>query len=525
MGLEELKTEWRIWVLAISLLVSLVLLGPGWNEDATGFETNINTGIEISGGMKVLLAPNATNVTEDNVTSTMNTLEQRISAFGLTQAKTRMVGAGGEQLIELKISNITRERVEQLTSQNGSFSARTPYRVSDQKNFTLGENIYNLDYDGSQLTVDNNRSYSPGSEFDVAKVRFYYINNTDTYANLEATVYTDKDIQRVKESESRVANQQFRIPILLTTERARTFQQLTQNYGTVGGNLAHEDGTTVSMNLYVEGNRVSSLATIDSGFKRGELPRESFITGGGATNAEARQEMDSLIAILQAGELDFPLTVEEFSETSARYGSLFLSTAFISIMLSLVAVGGLVYLRYGSLKYVLPIVLTGTSEVVILLGAFFSTMVTLNLTSIAGIIAAVGTGVDDQIIITDESDREQMLDWTERLKKAFFVIFTSAASTIGAMVPVVSPSLAFQAVGISGVSLIAYTIYRKRTVNPHFIAIGSIAIFVAAISATNIGGTYALDQIRGFAVTTILGVLVGISITRPAYAKIIEVMD
>lgn len=523
MGLEELKTEWRIWLLAFALIFSLVLLSPGWNESGTGFETNINTGIEISGGMKVLLAPNATNVTEENVTSTMNTLEQRISAFGLTQAKTRIVGAGGEQLIELRISNITRERVEQLTSQNGSFSARMPYRVEGEKTFEL-ENNYNLSYNGSSVTVDD-RTYTPGSTFQLGEVKFYYIENTDTYANLEATVYTDNDIIRVKESESRVANQQFRIPVLLTTERAGIFQQLTRNYETVRGNLAHEDGTAVGMNLYVEGNQVSNLSTVDSGFRRGELPKESFITGGGQTNAEARQEMDSLIAILQAGELDYPLTVEEFNQTSARYGNLFLSTAFISIMLSLVAVGGLVYLRYGSAKYVFPIVLTGTSEVIILLGTFFSTIVTLNLTSIAGIIAAVGTGVDDQIIITDESDREQMLDWTERLKKAFFVIFTSAASTIGAMIPVVSPSIAYQAVGIAGLGLIGYTVYRKRTVNPHFIAIGSIALFVAALSATNLGGSYALDQIRGFAITTILGVLVGISITRPAYAKIIEVMD
>ncbi|GAF85840.1 unnamed protein product, partial [marine sediment metagenome] len=32
------------------------------------------------------------------------------------------------------------------------------------------------------------------------------------------------------------------------------------------------------------------------------------------------------------------------------------------------------------------------------------------------------------------------------------------------------------------------------------------------------------EFVRGFAITTIVGVLVGILITRPAYAKIIETM-
>ncbi|MFB6143704.1 MAG: hypothetical protein ABEJ98_00190 [Candidatus Nanohaloarchaea archaeon] len=527
MGLEELKTEWRIWLLAFALIFSLVMLSPSWNDQGTGFKTNLNTGIEISGGIKVLLAPNTTaNVTEENVTRTMNTLEQRISAFGLTQTSTRLVKVNDNTLIQLKVSNITRERLEQLTSQNGSFSARMPYRVSGTETFEFShlDASYTMKYVDGVLKAEN-RTYRPNETFMLEGVKFYYHNNTENYANLEVTVYTDQDIIKVKESEASVANKKFSIPILLDTERARIFQDITQNYRSLGGNLAHEDGSLVGMNLYVEGSKVSSLQTVSSGFKRGGVPRESYITGGGATNAEARQQMNALIAILQAGKLQYPLTVEEFSRTSARYGNLFMSTAFLSIVASLIAVGGLIYLRYGHPKYVLPIVLTGSSEVLILLGTFFSTVVTLDLTSIAGIIAAVGTGVDDQIIITDESDREQMLDWAERLKKAFFVIFTSAASTIGAMIPVVSPSFAYQAVGAAGAGLILYTLYTRRSINPHFIAIGSIALIVSVVSATNLGGSYALQQVRGFAVTTILGVMIGISITRPAYAKIIEHID
>ena len=98
----------------------------------------------------------------------------------------------------------------------------------------------------------------------------------------------------------------------------------------------------------------------------------------------------------------------------------------------------------------------------------------LDLAAIAGIIAAVGTGVDDQVIITDEGSRKKLKSLKARIKRAFFIIFTSAASTIGAMLP-----LAFVGAG----------------------------------------------AVQGFAITTILGVLIGISVTRPAYAKVLEYIE
>lgn len=201
-----------------------------------------------------------------------------------------------------------------------------------------------------------------------------------------------------------------------------------------------------------------------------------------------------------------------------------MSAAVISILASLVAVGGLIYLRYGDPRLVLPIVITGASEVYILLGIFFSTFITLDLASIAGIVAAVGTGVDDQIIITDESGRDKIRDWTKRLKRAFFVIFTSAASTIGAMMPIVSPSLSNLAIGAAGVGLIAYDLYTSKT-KPHHLLLGALAVAVSAVAFTMNPSSFALQSVRGFAITTILGVMVGITITRPAYAKFLEYLE
>jgi preprotein translocase subunit SecD len=104
---------------------------------------------------------------------------------------------------------------------------------------------------------------------------------------------------------------------------------------------------------------------------------------------------------------------------------------------------------------------------------------TIDLPAIGGIIAAIGTGVDHQIIIADETlskRKGEKRDYTmkDRIKRAFFIIFGAAATTIAAMLPLMSIGIGF---------------------------------------------------VRGFAITTIVGVLVGILVTRPAYARIIEAMN
>ncbi|MGZ7050159.1 MAG: preprotein translocase subunit SecD, partial [Methanobacterium sp.] len=137
---------------------------------------------------------------------------------------------------------------------------------------------------------------------------------------------------------------------------------------------------------------------------------------------------------------------------------------------------------------VLPIIATSIAELILILGAASVIKWNIDLPAIAGILAAIGTGVDDQIIITDEvlKGTEQQKGKRKRrraglqtkIKGAFFIIFASAATLIAAMLP-----LAY--VGLSR-------------------------------GATGIG------ILSGFAFTTILGVLIGIFITRPVYAKFVE---
>ena len=117
------------------------------------------------------------------------------------------------------------------------------------------------------------------------------------------------------------------------------------------------------------------------------------------------------------------------------------------------------------------------SEVAILLG--FASFIgwRLDLAGIAGIIIAVGTGVDDQIVIVDETlnrkKKTEIVAWKDKIKKAFFIIMTAYFTTVVAMLP-----LWFSGAGL----------------------------------------------LKGFALTTVVGVSIGVLITRPAFAKILEVL-
>ena len=145
----------------------------------------------------------------------------------------------------------------------------------------------------------------------------------------------------------------------------------------------------------------------------------------------------------------------------------------IAGLLALLTVGLVVYYRYREAAIVLPMVAINLSEIIILLGiARF--VIQLDLATIAGLIAVMGTGIDQLVIITDEVLHEGRVPspslYMKRYERAFGIIALSAATVIIAMLPLALMDL---------------------------------------------------STLRGFAIITILGVLIGILVTRPAYGKII----
>ena len=204
------------------------------------------------------------------------------------------------------------------------------------------------------------------------------------------------------------------------------------------------------------------------------------IQGSAATPAEAAKETSSLKIILQSGALPVATNIVGKSFISPTLGSEFIKQVLIAGLAALIAVAAIVFIRYRKIYISLPILMISFSEIIIILGVASVIHWTIDLAAMAGIIAAIGTGVDHQIVITDESimekgggEKRKRKSIKKRVEHAFFIIFTSAFTTIGAMAP------------------LAYL---------------------------------SLGMLRGFAVTTIIGLLIGITITRPAYGSIAKII-
>ncbi len=194
-------------------------------------------------------------------------------------------------------------------------------------------------------------------------------------------------------------------------------------------------------------------------------------------NAPDREKAEQVRIALQSGSLPATLDFNRGTEFSVEpaLAQQFRQDSLITGIVAVIAVSLAVFFRYGRARVALPMIVTALSEVVLLMGFAAAIGYPLDLSVIAGFIAVIGTGVDDLIIIADEVMSEGEVNssrvFDSRFRRAFWVIGAAAATTIIAMSP------------------------------------------LAVLS---------LGDLQGFAIITILGVIIGVTITRPAYGDILR---
>ncbi len=193
-------------------------------------------------------------------------------------------------------------------------------------------------------------------------------------------------------------------------------------------------------------------------------------TGSGESGKKEARRME---IILRSGALPIRVNIVGSWSISPILGEKFARNSIIAGLLAFLGVCIIVFIRYRRPHLAIPILITGTSEIIIILGIASLIKWDIDLPAIAGIIAAVGTGVDNQIVILDEYLLEKDKSIRYRIKQAFFIVMGSYFTLIAAMIP----------------------------------------LFIVGFG-----------MLQGFAVTTIIGATIGVFITRPAYARIIEYM-
>jgi preprotein translocase subunit SecD len=285
------------------------------------------------------------------------------------------------------------------------------------------------------------------------------------------TVLTGADIVSVEAPI--ITDNQYAVPFKVSIAGADNFAKIAK--GKAGQ----------PVNMYLD-DRLITSPEVSAELAAGNPSTSVQISGGAESKEAAEAQGKELQTLLKSGALPVKVKIVGISSVSPELGKQFADGAFIAGILAILAMSAVIMVRYRNPMLVIPIIFTTLAELILILGTASLIHWSIDLAAIAGIIAAIGTGVDDQIIITDEVLKGKSLkDRRSRrsrfkIKNAFFIIFASAGTLIAAMLP------------------LAYVGFAR--------------------GATGIG------VLSGFAFTTILGVLIGVFLTRPVYAKFIEVL-
>lgn len=302
------------------------------------------------------------------------------------------------------------------------------------------------------------------------------------------TIFTGQDVKNIPRSSAMITqcgqssqNQfscSYQFSVTLSVEASKKRAEITKDMAVVpstGGDSYLSENIT----FYLDDVKINELR-ISSNLKGSDTTQTSISGYGlGITEREAQKnaiaEMEKLQTILYTGKLPVQLEIVDFSEISPKLGKQFLENSLLVGILALLAVALVVYLRFKKLVIALPMMFTMLSEVTLLLGFAALTRWNIDLAAIAGIIIAAGTGVDDQIVIIDEvlkgEKKDNYTHWSKRIKNAFFIIMAAYFTTLVAMLPLLRAGA---------------------------------------------------GQLRGFATTTIIGISIGVFLTRPAFATIIK---
>ena len=392
--------------------------------------TKIKTGLDLSGGTRAIIRPENFTATQAEIDDLVAITDQRLNAFGLNDVTVRSArDLSGNNFMIVEIASATPSDIKSLLGQQGKFEARV-----------------------------GNATVFEGGNKDVSDV----CRNDATCSGVRECFAAQGGY---------VCN--FGFVIYLNERAAQKHADVTSQLG------LDETGQYLNESLYlfVDNIEVDSLL-ISSGL-RGQVTTEILIqgSGSGTTRDEAikiaKENMNRLQTILLTGSLPYKLEIVKLDTISPTLGQEFEKNIIFLGLIVFCIISSALFVKYRKIKVTLAVILTMFSEAFLTLAIASFIKWNLDASAIAGIIAGLGTGVNDQILIIDETLTGEQTSESikQKVKRALFIIVGAFLTIIAAMLP----------------------------------------LFWAGAG-----------MLRGFALTTIIGVSVGIVITRPAFADIVK---
>ena len=391
--------------------------------------TRIKTGLDIQGGARALIEPEQ-KLTNEQLQDLIAVSNNRLNVFGISDVKIRGVtDLSGNKFMLIEVAGATPSDLQDLISKQGKFEAR----------------------------INNQTVFAGGSE-DITSV----CRNDASCAGVRGCTPVQGGY---------ACN--FAFTIYLSEEAARRHANITR--GIDVDLLSGGQYLMANLSLLLDDQLVDEL--LISRDLKGQVATQISIqgSGNGATQEDAlndaRASMHRLQTVLITGSLPYKLKIVKLDTIAPLLGGDFVRTLFLAGSVALLAVGLIILIRYRNIKESLAVLFTSFSELAIILGVAALIGWNLDLPSIAGILATIGTGLDQQIIILDETRRSRELALKARMKRALFVVFSAYATALVSLLP-----LYWAGAGL----------------------------------------------FKGFAVTTIIGITAGVLISRPAFADIIK---
>ncbi|MEM2955015.1 MAG: site-2 protease family protein [Candidatus Nanoarchaeia archaeon] len=395
--------------------------------------TRIRTGLDLQGGARALVKPERV-LTQQEMTNLLETVRYRLNVYGLTDVNIRDVtDLQGNSYMMVELAGATPTELQDLIAKQGKFEAK----IGNETVFIGGHN-------------------------DIT----FVCRNDASCARIEQCVATPDGTR---------ASCRFQFEVHLSESAAQRHANITAN---LAENISEgKSYLNETLDLYLDDKLVDSLLILSD--LKGKVTTSVAVSGSGIGKTKleaydsAEASMKKLQTVLITGSLPFKLEIIKLDSISPALGKEFTRNVIIAAIAVFITVCLVIYIRYRRFKLFIPIVITMVSEILLTLFVAAAIHWNLDLASIAGIIAAIGTGVDDQIVMIDESKTSKQYSMKERIKRAFFIIMGAYATVVVSLLP-----LLWAGAGL----------------------------------------------LRGFAVTTLIGITVGVFITRPAFADILNMI-
>ncbi|MEF8784606.1 MAG: preprotein translocase subunit SecD [Haloarculaceae archaeon] len=520
----EIRENWRIVALVVLIVLSgIALFAPTGDAGAAATDnnstigngtqvsnddgiTNLQFGLELSGGTR--LRAQLVGLTAENVgIADSQTDERAIRQTVSSELGVDAIDVNVRQqsdTIEVFDDNVTQQEFADALGEAGldvstdqirngvtSSTFDTAESVLDRRinqggltggdastvQAATGEDFLVIEVPGATRSEVKDLIGEPGRVEVVAGFPVQTENGTE-YRNVSVLTQGDfTGISPVRESQEGRPS----VGVTMTEDAAGNFQRVMVENGFTNEGIGNcrwrQSPEDPGWCLYtvVDGER-QSAATMTQNLATTLENREEFINRPQfSITTNNLSDAQEIKLNLESGALPTELDIQSELYLAPSLAQQFKPLALLTGLIAWLVVSGVIFYRYREARVAIPMLLTAGAEVFILLGFASAVGLALNLSHIAGLIAVIGTGVDDLVIIADEILQSGEVAtgrvFQNRFRKAFWVIGAAAATTIIAMSP------------------------------------------LAVLS---------LGELQGFAIVTIVGVLIGVLVTRPAYGDVLR---